>query len=131
MCGLRTAHDLHSEDVLSINLADRNSNAHVGLVKNGVSLNGGKGRCKKELSRHGVVAIGRCALLLALLLALLDLASEFTTAKTTTLGSGSTKVSCCASGVLENTTLSDGNSDLAGGGDAHGLHHLLDTDSID
>ena len=64
-------------------------------------------------------------------LALLDLASEFTTAKTTTLGSGSTKVSCCASGVLENTTLSDGNSDLAGGGDAHGLHHLLDTDSID
>ena len=127
MCGLRTAHDLHSEDVLSINLADRNSNAHVGLVKNGVSLNGGKGRCKKELSRNGIVAVGGCALLLALL----DLASELATAETTTLDGGSTKVSCCASGVLENTTLSDGNSDLAGGGDAHGLHHLLDTDSID
>jgi hypothetical protein len=124
---LRAAHDLHSEDVFSINLADGNSDAHVGLIEDGISLNGGKGRCKKELSRNGIVAVGGCALLLALL----DLASELATAETTTLDGGSTKVSCCASGVLENTALSNGDSHLAGRGNTHGLHHLLDTDSVD
>jgi hypothetical protein len=67
---------LHGEDVFAVYLADWDGDAHVGLVEDGIGLDGCEGWSEKELGSYGVVASGGCAsLLLAGLLASLLLAS--------------------------------------------------------
>ncbi|KAA8622572.1 hypothetical protein PtrSN002B_003771 [Pyrenophora tritici-repentis] len=103
---------------------------HVGLVKNGIGSDGGEGRSKEKLLGDGVGVVGgSCTGVLDL--AGSNLFPELPAAEQATAGSRAVEVTCGTTGVLEDTTLSNCNSDLAVGGDVHGLHHLLDTDGVD
>ena len=123
--GLGTSHELHCEDVLSIDLADGNGNAHIALVENSLSLDGSEGRRKKELSSNRVVGGTSAALNLAS-----NILPELITSDTAR-GSGSTETARCAARVHQDTTLSDADGHGTGWWDAHSLHHLLETDSVD
>jgi hypothetical protein len=52
---LNTVHLLHGEDKFSVDLADRNGNPHIGLVKNSIGLDGCESGCKEDLCCDGIV----------------------------------------------------------------------------
>ena len=120
------AHHLHDEDVLAVDLADGDGDAHVGLVEDGGGLDRGEGGSEKKLGSDGVVVAG----LGASVLTSSNLPAEVVT-RNTTLGAEALKLGSGAAGVLEDTALRNANGDLAGGRNTHSLHHLLDTDSVD
>jgi hypothetical protein len=137
--GLGTgAHHLHDEDVLSIDLANGDSDTHVSLVEDSVGLDGGEGRCEEKLSGDRVVVASGGAAGVALVVGLAsdlagsDFLAEVVTGETT-LGGGTDALELTSrtAGVLENAALSNTDGDLASRRHTHGLHHLLDTDSVD
>jgi hypothetical protein len=132
------AHHLHDEDVLSIDLANGDSDTHVSLVENSVGLDRGEGRCEEKLSSDRVVVASGCAASVALVVGLAsdlaggDLLAEVVTGEATLGGSTDTlELASSTAGILEDAALSNTDGDLASRRNTHSLHHLLDTDSVD